>query len=177
MDDFWIFAYGSLMWNPGFSCQNAHLSRLFGYHRSLCIYSHHYRGTPERPGLILGLKRGGSCRGVAFHVAKDKARKTYAYLIRREQVNSVYKEKHVDIYLEDGNRVKSLVFIADPEHPQYAGTLAPHNIARIVSAANGKTGSNQEYVLNTVRHLRTLDIRDRLLEKIAEKLMTESSSP
>lgn len=174
MDDFWIFAYGSLMWNPGFSCQNAQLSRLFGYHRSLCIYSHHYRGTPEMPGLILGLKRGGSCRGVAFHVAKDKAQKTYDYLIRREQVNNVYKEKHVDIYLEDGNRVKSLVFIADPGHPQYAGALAPSDIARIVSAASGKTGSNQEYVLNTVRHLRTLDVRDRLLEKIAEKIMTQS---
>lgn len=170
MDDFWIFGYGSLMWNPGFSYRNLQLARLFGYHRSLCIYSHYYRGTPEQSGLVMGLKRGGSCRGMAFYISRTEAQKTYDYLVEREQVNNTYKEKYLHLYLEDGRKVKSLVFIADSAHPQYAGTLASCDIVKIVSAARGKTGSNRDYVLNTVHHLRMLRVYDRLLEAVAEQL-------
>jgi len=153
--------------HPGFPHQDLRLARLFVYHRSLCIYSHHYRGTPEKPGLVLGLRRGGSCRSLAFHVPGNEAQKTYDYLVEREQINGTYQEKHVCLHLEDGKKVQSLVFVTDSAHPQYAGTLAVCDIAKIVSTARGKTGSNQDYVLNTLQQLRMLKIYDRLLERVA----------
>lgn len=170
MDDFWIFGYGSLMWHPGFSYQDLQHARLFGYHRRLCIYSYYYRGTPEHPGLVMGLNPGGSCRGMAFHIPKNEARKTYDYLIEREQRNSAYKEKNLHLHLGDGRKVCSLVFVADCAHPQYAGALSLADTTKIVSAAKGQTGSNQDYVFNTVRYLRTVHVHDPLLEKIAKQL-------
>ncbi|MBV9246385.1 MAG: gamma-glutamylcyclotransferase, partial [Methylobacteriaceae bacterium] len=91
-DDFWVFGYGSLMWRPGFAFVERQLATVRGYHRALCVYSHVHRGTPDRPGLVLGLDRGGACRGVAFHVAGEKWAETIAYLRGREQVTMVYRE-------------------------------------------------------------------------------------
>ena len=91
--DLWVFGYGSLMWRPGFPFLESLPGRLRGYHRSLCVLSHVHRGTPERPGLVLGLDRGGSCRGMAFRVAGPEAAATLAYLREREQVTAVYVER------------------------------------------------------------------------------------
>lgn len=170
MDDFWIFGYGSLMWHPGFSYSEKQLACIFGYHRSLCIYSCHYRGTPQQPGLVLGLSRGGSCRGMAFHIPRKEAQQTYDYLVAREQINGVYRQRQVRIYLADGRNVQSLVFVADCRHPQYAGPLACPDMARIVANARGKTGSNLDYVFNTLNHLRELNVRDHGLESLARHL-------
>ena len=92
-DDFWVFGYGSLMWRPGFDFVDSALAWVHGYHRSLCIFSHVHRGTPQRPGLVLGLDRGGSCQGVAFASRAATAPKTISYLRERELVTSVYLEK------------------------------------------------------------------------------------
>jgi len=102
--DFWVFGYGSLMWRPGFPHAERHAARLFGYHRSLCLFSHEYRGTPECPGLVLGLDQGGSCVGVGFRVEAADRAATLAYLTWREGT-SVYRETDVALQLVDGREV------------------------------------------------------------------------
>src|ERR1700742_3385850 len=99
-DDLWVFGYGSLMWRPDFAFIERIEARLIGAHRALCVYSFVHRGTPERPGLVLGLDRGGACRGIAFRVARDDWEKTVSYLRAREQVTAVYREVSRRIWLK-----------------------------------------------------------------------------
>src|SRR5690606_31673486 len=105
MNDFWVFGYGSLMWNPGFPYQESVQAQIFGYRRSLCIHSHVHRGTPENPGLVLGLDRGGSCRGIAFRVSHEDRHEVLAYLRERELVTHVYKEKVLSAVLSDKRQI------------------------------------------------------------------------
>ncbi|HEY0235981.1 MAG TPA: gamma-glutamylcyclotransferase, partial [Afipia sp.] len=102
--DLWVFGYGSLMWRPGFDYLEEVPARLIGEHRALCVYSINHRGTQERPGLVLGLDRGGACQGTAFRVAEAHRTETLAYLRRREQVTGVYREVMRSIWLEDDAR-------------------------------------------------------------------------
>ncbi len=112
-DDLWVFGYGSLMWRPGFPFVESCHAQLYGYHRALCILSHVHRGTPERPGLVLGLDRGGRCHGVAFRVAAGEAEPTLHYLREREQATSVYLERHLPVRFPDGRTVTALSYVAD----------------------------------------------------------------
>ena len=120
----WVFGYGSLMWRPDFAYVEAAPALLHGYHRAFCIYSVHYRGTRARPGLILGLDRGGSCRGRAFRVAAPDAAGVIDYLDSRELVTNVYIRRNLPIMV-GGARIRALAYVADPTHAQYAGTLPP----------------------------------------------------
>ena len=113
MDDFWVFGYGSLMWNPGFPFESRVAGRTFGYRRALCVRSFDHRGTPQKPGLVLGLDRGGSCRGVAFKVPREHREPTLAYLRERELFASVYVERHLPVALEDGGRIAALAYVVD----------------------------------------------------------------
>jgi len=168
---FWIFGYGSLMWNPGFAYNEAQPARLVGYHRSLCIYSHHHRGTKEQPGLVMGLNPGGSCCGMAFYVDKARAADTYRYLLQREQAENSYQEKRIALRLGSGQEVEALVFVANRDHALFAGRLSAAAIAGIVAPACGVAGSNQAYVANTVAALRRLDIHEPQLEAVLRKLL------
>jgi cation transport protein ChaC len=170
--DLWVFGYGSLMWRTGFEYIERRQARLIGGHRSLCVYSHVHRGTPEKPGLVLGLDRGGSCRGVAFRVSADKARATLSYLQERELVTKVYKEAERPVELLEGKteRVRALCFLVDRSHPQYAGKLSLEAQLHIVRQGHGRSGANPEYVIETVSHMRELGIRDRGLEWLADRL-------
>ena len=167
---YWVFAYGSLMWNPGYAAPETQPARLHGFHRAFCIYSEHYRGTPDKPGLILGLLAGGSCRGLAHRLPArgyDKARR---YLWTREIENDgVYEEVVRPIHLADGRKVPALVYLADREHRQFAGKLPLSRAIRLVRQGSGVTGSNVAYVKNTVTHLRELGLRDRVLEELARR--------
>src|SRR3982750_2174414 len=121
-DDLWVFGYGSLIWRPGFDHLERQPARLIGAHRALCVLSHVHRGTPERPGLVLGLDRGGTCRGIAYRTAAKDRDATIAYLREREQVTAVYREPMRPVLL-DGDprrRVQALCFVVDRSHPQYA---------------------------------------------------------
>ncbi len=167
MDDFWVFGYGSLMWNPGFAFEDKMMARTFGYRRSLCVRSWVHRGTQERPGLVLGLDRGGSCRGMAFKVAARDKDAVVEYLRERELVTQVYKERVMPVVLADGRRVPALAYIIDRAHTQYAGTLSVEEAAATVAVSHGKSGANTDYVINTVAHLKEMGIRDPWLEDVA----------
>jgi len=168
--DLWVFGYGSLMWRPGFAYREAAPARLSGFHRSLCVYSHVHRGTPERPGLVLGLDRGGSCRGRAFLVEAAQRDETIAYLRAREQVTAVYEERHVELRLDDGARVAGLAYVVDRRHPQYAGRLSLEAQLRFVEQGSGISGVNRDYVLSTVAALVDLGIHDPGLDALAARL-------
>jgi cation transport protein ChaC len=168
--DFWVFGYGSLMWKPGFDFLESALADVQGYHRSLCIFSHVHRGTPERPGLVLGLDHGGSCQGVAFRVAARKREETLAYLRERELVTSVYFEKTLNVRFAEGSSVPALAYVVDREHEQYAGRLPLDEVTRLVSGAKGAFGDNPAYVRNTYEHLLRLDIHDEELAAVTRRL-------
>lgn len=166
MDEFWVFGYGSLMWNPGFPFEEKVHGRAFGYRRSLCVHSWVHRGTEDKPGLVLGLDRGGSCRGVAFRIASSEREATIDYLRERELVTHVYRERSMPIALEDGRTISALVYVVDRSHRQYAGAMTVAEAARIVRSAAGQSGPNHVYVANTVAHLQEMGIRDHWLEQV-----------
>jgi glutathione-specific gamma-glutamylcyclotransferase len=169
-DDLWVFGYGSLMWRPGFSFVERHRAHLHGYHRSLCIFSHVHRGTPDAPGLVLGLDRGGRCRGIAFCVATEDVAATQTYLREREQITGVYLERHVRVHLDDGRRVRALTYVADRRHPQYAGRLPEADVMRLVRQGVGLSGANPDYVRATHEHLMEIGVSDPILARIAAAL-------
>ncbi len=173
--ELWVFGYGSLMWRPGFVYAHRCRATLRGWRRSLCVYSHVYRGTPERPGLVLGLDRGGACAGVAFQVAAALRESTIRYLREREQVTAVYLERTVPVTLDAGGRVEALVYVADRTHAQYAGRLDRETMLAVVRAGRGQAGDNAAYVTETQDHLAAIGVRDRELEWLAERLRSRRS--
>jgi glutathione-specific gamma-glutamylcyclotransferase len=170
--DLWVFGYGSLMWRPGFAFVERVTARLVGLHRALCVYSFVHRGTPERPGLVLGLDRGGMCRGVAYRVAAAQRAQTIDYLRSREQVTTVYLEAMRQIELEDEarRRLRALCYIVDRSHAQYAGRLTLAESLHHIRQGHGKSGPNRDYVLETVRALEALGYRESDLHLLAERL-------
>jgi cation transport protein ChaC len=176
MSGLWVYGYGSLMWRPGFPFETQAPGLLKGAHRALCVYSIFYRGTKEQPGLVLGLDRGGACRGVAFRVTQGAEDETLAYLREREQITDVYVEAYRTVRLLDGSGriVKALTYLADPNHAQYAGGLTLDEQLRIVRACKGEAGANIDYVLNTVRHLEEEGVHDAVLAHIAAQLAGET---
>jgi cation transport protein ChaC len=152
MADLLVFGYGSLMWHPGFSYLETYPAMLEGYHRSFCIYSRHWRGTPERPGLVLGLTPGGSCRGVVFRVADDQREAVIDYLNERELIAYSYLPRDLPVRIGD-RVVEAYTFVADQTHRHYAGDLPVEVAARIIMDAEGKGGLNRDYLINTVREL------------------------
>ncbi|MEJ8474879.1 gamma-glutamylcyclotransferase [Roseibium algae] len=170
MSDFWVFGYGSLMWNPGFDHEDGKPALLRGAHRSLCVYSWVHRGTQEKPGLVFGLDRGGACRGMAYKVSSESRNKTIEYLRAREQVTMVYLESWRKITLQTGETVEALTYVVDRKHAQYAGALPLTDQLDIVLEAVGQSGRNPEYVLNTAAHLSELGIKDHNVSWLASRL-------
>jgi glutathione-specific gamma-glutamylcyclotransferase len=171
-EDLWVFAYGSLMWRPDFPFVERVEARLLGAHRALCVYSFVHRGTPERPGLVLGLDRGGTCRGIAYRVAAKERRDTIAYLRAREQVTSVYRESIRPIWLkrEPERRVPGLCYMVDRGHVQYAGRLSLEQQLHHVRQGRGQSGANRDYVIATVGALEQLGYRETELHLLAARL-------
>ena len=149
----WVFGYGSLMWRPEFLYAERMHARLEGFARAFCIYSVHHRGTHARPGLVLGLAPGAGVRGVAYRVAEAGWDETYAYLLDREQPTETYEEATAPLALDDGRSVRALVFLSDPAHPQWAGTLTPERQAALIAGATGLSGRNIDYLRDLVAHL------------------------
>lgn len=173
--DLWVFGYGSLMWRPGFEYITEFPARLIGEHRALCVFSHHHRGTAERPGLVLGLDRGGTCQGTVFRVAENLRKPTLDYLREREQVTGVYREVLRSVWIEGDarERVPALAFVVDRSHPQYAGALTVEQQLHYVAHSHGISGPNRDYVIATVKALEARGCRDTQLHRLVALLQNE----
>ncbi|CCQ74823.1 gamma-glutamylcyclotransferase [Magnetospira sp. QH-2] len=173
-DRVWVFGYGSLMWNPGFAHAERAPALLHGYHRALCIYSYHHRGTRKKPGLVLGLDQGGSCRGIAFAVEKCHWPEVHAYLDAREmpvvpgippEEGAIYEPRQLSLSLPD-RKVTALCYVVRRGHPQYSGRLSPDESARLVRQGEGQSGTSRDYLTQTVAHLDALGIPDGPLHQL-----------
>jgi cation transport protein ChaC len=163
----WVFAYGSLMWSPGFPFRERLLARVHGYHRALCILSTRYRGTDRRPGLVMGLCQGGSCWGVAYRIADSQVLGTLRRLWNREMPRRVYRPRLVPAQIGRSERkVSALAFIADPSHPAYVRELDLHGRARLVAQGIGERGHCIDYIRYTLEHMHEAGVRDPHLERI-----------
>ncbi len=178
-EEFWVFGYGSLMWNPGFDHAERVRARLDGYQRSFCLASVRYRGTREYPGLVLALepKEQASCTGVAFRVSRDKAEEALRYLRERELGTASYFERRLPLTLTDHPQesVHAICYVMDIEHEQYRGHLNQEKRAEIIARAIGPAGSNREYLFKTVENLRYLDVKEPAIHWLAERV-TELSA-
>ena len=170
LQQFWVFGYGSLMWRPGFAFLDRQAATLHGRRRAFCIYSVHHRGTPQRPGLVLGLAPGGSVRGVAYRVAAADWPQTYAYLLEREQPTETYRESTATVRLADGGAAQVLVFLSDTQHPQWAGALSPDEQAHLIAGNSGLSGRNIDYLRDLVQHLRAERVRDAGMEALLARV-------
>lgn len=164
--DFWVFAYGSLIWNPGFAFEERAIATLRGWHRAMCILSTHYRGCEEAPGLVLGLDHGGSCRGLAYRVAPRDVSAVRHYLDGRELISGVYRPGFIPVTLKDGRRVPAYVYVAKRHHPQYAGRQTPDQAADLIRRGTGSRGSSRDYLASTVAHLDALGLPDPTLRRL-----------
>ena len=173
--DLWVFAYGSLMWSPDFPFAERRAGRVHGYHRSLCILSSRYRGTPDKPGLVMGLCPGGSCRGMAFRVQAGHAKEVMDTLWKREMLNKVYAPKFVPVSLAGAQRVHALAFIADTKHRQFVDELDIAGRARLVAQGIGQRGRCVDYIRNTLDHMRELGVHDPHLTRILETALDLST--
>lgn len=167
--DVWIFGYGSLMWNPGFPHVEARPALLRGYHRSFCVYSYRYRGTPEKPGLVLGLDRGGACKAIAFRVPKADVEAALHYLWEREMGNRTYIMRELPV-LTPAGPVPARAFVVDRNHKNYAGRLSLEETARLILQGIGARGACRQYLENTVCELRKLGQVDGPLHRLEEKV-------
>jgi len=170
---FWVFGYGSLMWRPGFDYLERRMARLEGYRRRFALESEHYRGTPERPGLVLGLDwaPGESCIGMAFRVCPTREAPVRGYLAERELVTRSYFEIAHPVHLlpeagDAGRTVQALAYVLDRSHRQYRGDLSLEEQARIIAAASGPMGSNADYLRSTVTHLAEIGVEDPELVRL-----------
>ncbi|MEQ9332174.1 gamma-glutamylcyclotransferase [Thalassobaculum sp.] len=169
----WIFGYGSLMWNPGFPFVERANARLLGRHRRLCVVSRHHRGDAARPGLVMGLDRGGSCRGIAYRVPSAAVAGTLAYLHERETAHyPVYRRADLPVVLDGPTprTVRSVTYVIDRTDPDYAGHLTVEQQAAIVAVAHGLSGANRDYLKSVVEHIHALGLRDRRLEAVLHAL-------
>ena len=169
--DIWFFAYGSLMWNPGFTPKKTREAYLRGWHRRFCVSSIIYRGTPKQPGLSLGLDLGGQCHGLALCISEADREEAFAYLVRREMPEEIYSCVLVSVEI-DGQLVTAYTLIVNPDHKLYVGEMALDDVASRIVQGYGNNGSNRDYLTSTVKHLNSLGIEDegltRLLHRVDE---------
>jgi glutathione-specific gamma-glutamylcyclotransferase len=167
----WVFGYGSLMWRPGFKFVKSFGARLEGYHRSLCVRSHIYRGTDDVPGAVMALRSGGFCDGRAFLVRNIHWPETLAYLRGRELITGVYIERAVMVRLHDDQReIQALTYVANEAHEQFLGGLSREQILQMVRQGVGQAGRCDDYVRNTSAELKALGVKDPELDEIVAAL-------
>ena len=171
----WVFAYGSLLWNPCVAVGERIMARLFGFHRDFQLKLTYARGSPEAPGMMLGLVPGGSCRGVALRVVGDDLEHELMMVWRREMLTGVYKPRWVELQPErPGPRIRAIAFVVDPGHRCYCGRLPDDDVVELLATGRGMIGTSAEYLINTVDHLDTHGIHDRRLRALRQRVMARS---
>lgn len=170
-DGAWVFAYGSLIWNPAIHYAERRIAKLYGWHRSFCLSTTAGRGSPELPGLVLGLDRGGSCAGAAFLIAEDKLEQELPLLWRREMLSGSYEPRWITVRDERGSPfARAIAFTISRAATTYAGRLAEDETVRRLALAEGALGSSAEYLFKTRDGLRSLGIRDQHIERLADQV-------
>ncbi|MES1924904.1 ChaC-like protein [Salinisphaera sp. T31B1] len=170
-DGVWLFAYGSLLWNPCVPVAERRMARLYGFHRDFQLKLTYARGSPEAPGMMLGIVPGGSCRGVALRVIGDDLEHELLMVWRREMLTGVYKPRWVELRPDDGGpRLWSIAFVVDPAHPCYCGRLDDDDVVALLATGHGMIGASAEYLHNTVGHLDEQGIVDRRLRALQQRV-------
>lgn len=168
--DAWIFGYGSLMWNPAIHYQESRVATLHGYHRDFCLWAPVGRGSPEFPGLVLGLAPGGACKGVAYRIAGAAVAEELAVLWRREMISDGYIPRWVPLRTAEGP-LRALTFVINRRSDRYAGDATEDDRLRHIATAEGDLGTNREYLLSTVAHLDEIGFPDRRLHRLKQELL------
>ena len=164
--DAWVFGYGSLMWNPAIKWTERRIVRLVGYRRSFCFWTPLGRGTPQFPGLMLALESGGECWGIAWRIAAEDVPEEFRILWNREMLSGVYRPEWVDVTDRDGNRLRAVTFVVEPQHRQYVGDLPLDTSARHIAFAQGRNGCCRDYLAETVLQLREMQISDGYIDAL-----------
>jgi cation transport protein ChaC len=172
----WVFGYGSLIWNPAFHFVETKVALVRGWHRRFCLWLKAGRGTPESPGLMLALDRGGSCRGVAFRVDEAQVEEELLILWRREMLSGSYEARWLDAHAADGP-IRVITFVANRRNARFTNLLSDEEVADRIAVARGPLGSCAEYLLNTVEHLEALGFRDASLERIRHRVERRNELP
>jgi cation transport protein ChaC len=167
--EIWVFGYGSLMWNPGFEWDKKRVATVYGYHRSFCLWSRINRGTPESPGLVLTLEQGGSCRGLAFRLAKGHDRDELSRLWKREMSLGSYRPRWLEVR-EGRDSFESLAFVVNRRCTGYAGKLPIDTMVQTIATAHGKYGPCAEYLFRTEAALHEHGIRDERVKLLADRV-------
>ena len=166
--DYWLFAYGSLMWSPNCEYSQKVPTRIFGYHRSFCLWSRINRGTPDNPGLVLALESGGSCHGFAYRIARDCVQDLMMPLWKREMLYGSYRPSWVQCHLPSGRRQSALAFVINQSASGYCGHLTDAERVDCIVKGQGIYGTSAEYLFKTVESLEELGIHDRSLHRLAQ---------
>jgi cation transport protein ChaC len=181
--DVWLFAYGSLIWNPAFKFIERRVGTIYGWHRRFCLRAPVGRGTPEHPGLVLGLDCGGSCRGVVYRIPAADVESELLLLWRREMVIGSYIPRWVKVV--DGTEevcafnapaLRAIAFIINRHHPDYAGKMSFENTVNTIATAKGELGSSAEYLMQTVKGLETVGIEDKQLLQLHESVLAQQDN-
>lgn len=175
-EDVWVFAYGSLIWNPAFHFVERRLGRIHGYHRRFCLWTFLGRGTVERPGLMLGLDRGGSCQGLFYRIAAEVVEEELTLIWRREMITAAYVPTWVNGRTDQGP-TRALTFTINHRHQRYAGKLDEAAVVDALATAEGPIGRCCDYLFNTHEHLVELAIHDPQLARICHLVRVHGACP
>lgn len=174
-DMIWVFGYGSLIWNPAFDYDEQRIGRLYGYHRQFCFLSTVGRGSPEAPGMMLALDRGGSCNGVVLGVRRERAEEELTSVFMREMTGQTYFARWGTVKTDKGS-VEAITFVANREAHNYAGPKSLEETARFIAQGCGHLGPCADYLFNTAQHLEELGLNDPMMRKLCDLVETESAS-
>ncbi len=169
--DAWVFGYGSLMWNPAFHFVERRPARLEGYRRSFCFWIPLGRGSPEKPGLMLAIEKGGVCDGMAYRIAAPEVEAELSILFIREMLTGVYDAVWVELTDAAGHHLKAVTFVINPTHPQYCGRLEMDRKADHIAHAEGRRGTCRSYLFETADQLRGLGVRDPYIDTLEDEVL------
>jgi cation transport protein ChaC len=170
----WVFGYGSLIWNPAFHYVERRPARIHGFHRQFCLWARAGRGSPDCPGLMLGLEPGGSCHGVAYRIAPEQVLTELDVLWRREMNSKSYRPLWLAARTRDGIE-HAITFAVNRSNERYIGNLDLAATARYLANGKGPLGRCCDYLFDTVAHLRDLGLRDRHLDALEARVRVECS--